>query len=217
LRRLAASRVLSAPAQGVTLAVIPFGASQVPYFDGALGSFLTIDDDPQYSQPYAKRFDRRDLDLSVGARQREHYRNEGSIRPFRREGDRAVDRCGMGVAALQSNQSHAAFAAFLLHLQSGLACGRGERLLYGVWSFSNDKTPIELGKWVFVAGEAEPWISPTDQTTGCILWKQAAEAKRVAADKCFEYKVHLQHGSGPITVGGTQTTGLKGAIARLAL
>jgi hypothetical protein len=43
----------SAPANGVALAVIPFGSSQAPYFDGALGSVLTIDDDPQYSQPYA--------------------------------------------------------------------------------------------------------------------------------------------------------------------
>ena len=43
----------SAPANGIGLAVIPFGSSQAPYFDGALGSVLTIDDDPQYSQPYA--------------------------------------------------------------------------------------------------------------------------------------------------------------------
>src|SRR5215469_972644 len=43
----------SVPTQGVTLAVIPFGASQAPYFDGVLRSFLTIGDDPQYSQPYA--------------------------------------------------------------------------------------------------------------------------------------------------------------------
>jgi hypothetical protein len=30
----------SAPAQGVTLAVIPFGALQAPYFDGALGAVI---------------------------------------------------------------------------------------------------------------------------------------------------------------------------------
>lgn len=41
------------PMQGVTLAVIPFGTSQAPYFDGALRSFLTIGNDPKYSQPYA--------------------------------------------------------------------------------------------------------------------------------------------------------------------
>ena len=43
----------SMPTQGVTLAVIPFGTSQVPYFDGALGSFLTIYNDLKYSQPHA--------------------------------------------------------------------------------------------------------------------------------------------------------------------
>ena len=43
----------SVPTQGVTLAVIPFGTSQAPYFDGALESFLTIGNDPKYSQPHA--------------------------------------------------------------------------------------------------------------------------------------------------------------------
>src|SRR5260370_13883650 len=43
----------SAPAAGVTLAAIPFGAIRVPFFDGALGSRLTIDSHPQYSQPFA--------------------------------------------------------------------------------------------------------------------------------------------------------------------
>jgi hypothetical protein len=41
------------PAAGVTLAAIPFGAIHAPFFDGALGSRLTIGDDPQYSQPFA--------------------------------------------------------------------------------------------------------------------------------------------------------------------
>jgi hypothetical protein len=43
----------SVPTQGVTLTVIPFSTSQAPYFDGALGSFLTIANDRRYSQPYA--------------------------------------------------------------------------------------------------------------------------------------------------------------------
>ena len=78
-------------------------------------------------------------------------------------------------------------------------------------------TPIELGKWIFVVGQAEPWISPTDLSTGCILWKQAVEARRVAADKYFDYKVQPQHGAGQIRVGGMQTTGFKGAIAHFAI
>jgi hypothetical protein len=86
---------------------------------------------------------------------------------------------------------------------------------YGV--SANDETPIELGKWVFVVGQAEPWISATDRTAGCILWKQAIKANRVFADTYFDFNVHPQDGSGPITVGGTQETGYKGAISHLAI
>ena len=44
----------SLPSAGVTLSVLPFGTSQAPFFDGALKSVLTIPDDQQYSQPFAK-------------------------------------------------------------------------------------------------------------------------------------------------------------------
>jgi hypothetical protein len=37
---------------GVKLAAIPFGAASAPYFDGNIGSVLTVEDDTQYSQPY---------------------------------------------------------------------------------------------------------------------------------------------------------------------
>src|SRR5262245_35027147 len=37
----------------VKLAAIPFGNSSVPYFDGQIGSVLTVANDPQYSQPFA--------------------------------------------------------------------------------------------------------------------------------------------------------------------
>ena len=43
----------SLPLAGVTLSVLPFGTSQAPFFDGALGSVLTIPDDPRYSQPFS--------------------------------------------------------------------------------------------------------------------------------------------------------------------
>jgi hypothetical protein len=32
---------------GVKLAAIPFGAASAPYFDGEIGSVLTVDDDPR--------------------------------------------------------------------------------------------------------------------------------------------------------------------------
>jgi hypothetical protein len=47
--------------------------------------------------------------------------------------------------------------------------------------------------------------------------QQAVEAKRSPGDKYGAFHVHPQHGAGPITVGGMQTTGFKGAIAHLAI
>jgi hypothetical protein len=66
-----------------------------------------------------------------------------------------------------------------------------------------------------VVGEAEPWTA--NGTTGCVLWKQDVEAARIAADKYAAYHVHPRHGSGPITVGGMQTSSFKGAIAHFGI
>src|SRR5258708_6104211 len=110
---------------------------------------------------------------------------------------------------------HSRLSFYTFNLGSPAGQGNGSYMEYGV--SANDETPIELGKWVFVVGQAEHWISATDRTTGCILWKQAIEAKRVVADKYADFNVHPQDGSGPVTVGGTQTTGYKGAISHLAI
>jgi hypothetical protein len=205
------------PAQGVTLAVIPFGIAQAPYFDGALGSVLTIDDDPQYSQPYGNA-------LTVAAwlcpLALDNAHTAGTQDQFVHYIEKAVGASADVEWALrlynQTNPNrHSRLSFYTFNLGSPAGEGNGSYMEYGV--SSNDETPIELGKWVFVVGEAEPWISPADQTTGCILWKQGVQAQRVAADKYFEYQVHPQHGSGPITVGGMQTTGFKGALAHVAI
>jgi hypothetical protein len=205
------------PAQGVTLAVIPFGAAQAAYFDGALGSVLTIDDDPQYSQPYANA-------LTVAAwvcpLALDNTNTAGTQDQFVHYIEKAVGATTDVEWALrlynQTNPTrHSRLSFYTFNLGSPTGEGNGSYMEYGV--SSNDETPIELGKWVFVVGQAEPWISPTDQTTGCILWKQGVEAHRVAADKYFDYHVAPQHGPGPITVGGMQTTGFKGALAHIAI
>jgi hypothetical protein len=207
----------SAPAQGVTLAVLPFGESQAPYFDGALGSFLTIDDDPRYSQPYTNA-------LSVAAwicpLALDNANTAGMNDQYVHFVEKAVGPSTDAEWALrlynQTNPArHSRLSFYTFNLGSPTGKGNGSYMEYGV--SSNDETPIELGKWVFVVGEAEPWISQTDQKTGCILWKQAVEARRVAADKYFDYKVQPQHGAGQIRVGGMQTTGFKGAIAHFAI
>jgi hypothetical protein len=110
---------------------------------------------------------------------------------------------------------HSRLSFYTFNLGSPTGEGNGSYMEYGV--SKNDETPIELGQWVFVLGEAEPWISPTDLSTGCALWKQGVEAKRETPDKYGDFGVHPQHGSGSITVGGSQETGLQGAIAHVAI
>jgi hypothetical protein len=88
---------------------------------------------------------------------------------------------------------------------------------YGV--SANDMTPVGLGGWLFLVGQAEPWISKSDLTTGCVFWKQGVEAVRTPADKYEHpsYNVHPQHGSGQISIGGTDSSGFKGSIAHVAI
>jgi hypothetical protein len=116
----------------------------------------------------------------------------------------------------QINQTrHSRLSFYTFNLGSPTGEGNGSYMEYGV--SKNDGTPIELGQWIFVVGEAEAWISSTDLSTGCALWKQGVEAKRETPDKYGDFGVHPQQGSASITVGGSQETGLQGAIAHLAI
>ena len=207
----------SMPKAGVTLSAIPFGASQGPFFDGALGSFLTIADDPQYSQDFANALTVAAwicplaLDNANTAGRDDHYVHfvEKAVAP-------SIDAEWALRFYNRTNPSrHSRLSFYTFNLGSPAGEGNGSYMEYGV--SANDETPIELGKWIFVAGQAEPWISPADRSTGCVLWKQAVQAKRVAPDKYFDFGVHPRHGAGAITVGGTQGTGFKGAIAHLAV
>jgi Concanavalin A-like lectin/glucanases superfamily len=205
----------SVPTQGVTLAVIPFGASQAPYFDGALGSFLTIANDLKYSQPDANA-------LTVAAwicpLALDNANTTGTEDQYVHYVEKAVGSSTDVEWVLrlynQTNPTrHSRLSFYTFNLGSPAGEGNGSFMEYGV--SANDETPVELGKWVFVVGEAEPWS--TGGTTGCILWKQDVQAARITADEYAAYHVHPKHGSGPITVGGMQTTGFKGAIAHFAI
>ena len=205
----------STPTQGVTLAVIPFGTSQAPYFDGGPGSFLTIANDPKYSQPHAQA-------LTVAAwicpLALDNANTTGTSDQYVHFVEKAVGPSTDVEWVLrlynQTNPTrHSRLSFYTFNLGSPAREGNGSYMEYG--PSANDETPIELGKWVFVVGEAERWSA--NGTTGCVLWKQDVQAVRVAADKYAAYHVHPQHGSGPITVGGMQTSGFKGAIAHLAI
>ena len=83
---------------------------------------------------------------------------------------------------------HSRLSFYTFNLGSPTGEGNGSYMEYGV--SKNDETPIVLGQWMFVVGEAEPWISPTDLSTGCALWKQGVAAKRELADKYGDFGVH---------------------------
>jgi hypothetical protein len=190
----------SLPSAGVTLSVLPFGTSQAPFFDGALKSVLTIPDDQQYSQPFAKA-------LTVSAWLCPLALNNANVVGGQ---DRYVHYVEKAVA--ESVDVEWALRFYTFNLGSPTGEGNGSYMEYGV--SKNDETPIAVGQWVFVVGEAEPW---SDLSTGCALWKQGVAAKRELADKYGEYGIQPQHGSGSITVGGSQETGFLGAIAHLAI
>ena len=168
----------SLPLAGVTLSVLPFGTSQVPFFDGALGSVLTIPDDKRYSQPFSNA-------LTVAVWLCPLALNNANVVG---EQDKYVHYVEKAVAqsvdaewALkfynqQNKTRHSRLSFYTFNLGSPTGEGNGSYMEYGV--SKNDETPIELGQWVFVVGEAEPWISPADLSTGCALWKQGVAAKR---------------------------------------
>ena len=207
----------SLPLAGVTLSVLPFGTSQVPFFDGALGSVLTIPDDKRYSQPFSNA-------LTVAVWLCPLALNNANVVG---EQDKYVHYVEKAVAqsvdaewALrfynqQNKTRHSRLSFYTFNLGSPTGEGNGSYMEYGV--SKNDETPIELGQWVFVVGEAEPWISPADLSTGCALWKQGVAAKRETPDKYGDFGVYPQHGSGSITAGGSQETGFQGAVAHLAI
>jgi hypothetical protein len=209
----------SVPIAGVTLAAIPFGAIGVPLFDGALGSRLTIDSDPRYSQPFANA-------LSVGVwicpLALDNANTAGKADQYVHFLEKAVaSSTDVEYAIRLYNQTnptrHSRLSFYIFNLGSPAGEGAGSYMQFGV--SANDTTPIQAGNWIFLVGQAEPWIASDDLTTGSILWKQNVEAKRIPQDK-YEYvafHVHPQAAAGPLSVGGTQDTGFKGSIAHLAI
>ncbi len=140
----------SLPSAGVTLSVLPFGASQAPFFDGALKSVLTIPDDPQYSQPFAKA-------LTVSAWLCPLALNNANVVGGQ---DRYVHYVEKAVAELvdvewalrfynqQNKTRHSRLSFYTFNLGSPTGEGNGSYMEYGV--SKNDETPIALGQWVFV-------------------------------------------------------------------
>jgi hypothetical protein len=213
------------PGSGVTLAAVPFGASSAPLFDGAIGSRLTIAGAPQYSHSFLNALtvavwicplalDNANTAGKAGEDQYVHFL-EKAVTPV-------LDTEWAVRLYNQTNPTrHSRLSFYMFNLRATTSNptnkGAGSYMEFG--ASDNDVTPVTAGSWLFLVGEAEPWICADDQTTGCILWKQDVEAKRITQDKYEypEFQVQPQAGPGPLSVGGTAETGFNGAIAHLAI
>ena len=131
----------------VTLSVLPFGTSQAPFFDGALGSVLTIPDDPQYSQPFSNA-------LTVAAWLCLFALNNANVvgeqDKYVRYVEKAVAESVDAQWALrfynQLNETrHSRLSFYTFNLGSPTREGNGSYMEYGV--SKNDETPIALGQW----------------------------------------------------------------------
>jgi len=206
------------PSAGVKLAAIPFGVSSFPYFDGEIESYLRVTDDPQYSASYANA-------LTVAAwlcpLALDNTHTGGSIDQYTHFLEKSINASTdvewlMRLYNKTNPHRHARLSFYTFNLGvSSHEQGNGAYMEYGV--SANDAVPVDLGKWLFVVGQAEPWISPNDLTKGCIFWKQNVKAARSSGDKYGTYHVHPQHGAGSLRMGGTPPLGYKGSIAHVAL
>ena len=213
------------PASGVTLAAVFFGASSAPLFDGEIGSQLTIASVPQYSQPFANALtvavwicplslDNANTAGKAGEDQYVHFLEKAVTPDLDTE-------WAMRLYNQDNPTRHSRLSFYLFNLRATttnpMNKGAGSYMEFGV--SHNDVTPVTAGSWLFLVGEAEPWIGADDQTTGCILWKQDVEAKRIKQDKYEypEFQVQPKVGLGPLSVGGTAKTGFNGAVAHLAI
>jgi hypothetical protein len=197
---------------GITLSVIPFGQASAPYFDGEIGSYLTVADDPRYSHPYANALSVATwicpltLDNSNvgGPINGDHY-----VHVLEKSVDASTDvEWLMRLYNDQNPTRHSRLSFYTFNLGSPAREGNGAYMEYNV--SKNDLTPVELGRWLFLVGQAEPWISSSDSTTGCMFWKQNIQAKRTSADKYESYHVHPRNGSGPLRIGGTSRIAYRG-------
>ncbi len=206
---------------GVTLAAVPFGASAAPLFDGALGSRLTILSVPQYSQCFANALTVAVWICPLALNNTNTAGSGDQYVHFLEKAVTPVLDTEWAMRFYNQNTSRPSRLSFYMFNLAATAAnptnkGAGSYMQFGV---STDATPVTVGNWLFLVGEAEPWISTDDQTTGCILWKQDVESQRSWGDKYEnpEFQVHPQAGEGPLSVGGTAETGFNGAIAHLAL
>jgi hypothetical protein len=208
------------PGSGVNLALVPFGPILAPVFDGAQGSLITIPDDERYSQTYAKALTMASWICPLALN---FAYTDGSTDQYVHVVEKAVgyDQDAEWALRLYNADSGrpSRLSFYLFNAGSPVGKGAGSYMQCGL--SANDQTPVELRRWLFLVGQAEPWIDDTSQLTGAILYKQAIQAIRSPGDKYNNppsWNVHPHHSSGPIAIGGSiDKTAFRGAVAHVAL
>jgi hypothetical protein len=214
------------PTSGVKPAVVPFGpTASAPYFDGEIGSCLTVadDHDGRYSQPLGNA-------LSVAAwicpltLDNIHTWGDAEEGRYAHFLEKSV-HSSMDVEwamrlynenpGTNPNLRHSRLSFYTFKPGPNPGKGNGSYMEHG--HSRNDPTPVETGKWIFVVGQAEPFEPPDSPSTGDILWKQGIEAERSRADKYAHYGVRPFHGTGSLRIGGTSAMAFKGSIAHVAI
>jgi hypothetical protein len=137
----------SLPQAGVTLSVLPFGTSQAPFFDGALGSVLTIPGDLHYSQPFS---DALTVATWLCPLALNNANVVGAQDKYVHYVEKAVAESADAEWALRfynrlNETRHSRLSFYTFNLGSPTGEGNGSYMEYGV--SKNDETPIELGQW----------------------------------------------------------------------
>lgn len=209
------------PASGVTLSTVPFGKSLMPLFDGTKESLIKIPDDDCYSHifrnsltvacwicPHALTF--RNTDGT--AEQYVHFIDKGKT--FCTESEWAMRLFCEG----KTKSSRLCFYLFNNEIPHTPNLGAGAYMEYG--GSTNDNTKVEIGKWLFVVGQGEPWVSGTDKTTGAKFFKQGNEGVPTVGDKynAAGWNIVPWNGDGGIAIGGSiKKTAFFGSIAHVAV
>jgi hypothetical protein len=205
---------------GVQPAVVPFGPILTPFFDGAIGSLITIPDDDRYSHtqgnaltvscwicPLALNFPNTD-----GSSDKYVHLIEKAVR-FNQDAEWAM-RLYNADSGRPSRLSY-----YLFNAGSPVGKGAGAYMQYGL--SANDQTPVTVGRWLFLVGQGEGWVDDTNESTGAIFYKQEIQAIRSPGDKYNnppQWKVRPYNGTGPIAIGGSiDKTAFRGAVAHVAL
>ena len=173
---------------GVNLASMPFGPAKAPFFDGQLGSSITIPDDDRYSHPYANALT---VACWICPMTLIFPHTDGSTDQFVHvieKGVRYDDDVEWAMRMYNADSGRPSrLSYYIFNRGSPVGKGAGAYMQYGL--SANDLTPVQVGKWFYLVGQGESWIDDVDNSTGSVFHKQAVQAARSPGDKYNNHRV----------------------------